>query len=42
VQELAVPMMEMERKQMYARSSYAMRSRMEDGQARKGPDHRPS
>ena len=38
VQELAVPMMEMERKQMYARSSYAMRSRMADGRARKGPD----
>jgi hypothetical protein len=42
ITELAVPMMEMERKQMYARSSYAMRSRMEDGQARKGPDQRGS
>jgi hypothetical protein len=42
VQELAVPMMEMERKLMYARSSYAMRSRMEDGQAMKGPEHRNS
>jgi hypothetical protein len=38
VHELAVPMMEMERKQMYAMSSYAMRSRMADGKARKGPD----
>jgi hypothetical protein len=34
--------MEMERKQMYARTSYAMRSRMEDGKARKGPDLRSS
>ena len=42
VAELAVPMPEMERKLMYARSSYAMRSRMEDGQARKGPDERGS
>ena len=40
VQELAVPMMEMERKQMYARSSYAMRSRMAGGQSMRGPDHR--
>ena len=35
-------MMEMERKQMYARSSYLMNSRMDDGKARKGPDHRSS
>jgi hypothetical protein len=40
VDELAVPMMEMERKQMYASSAYAMRSRMADGTAMKGPDHR--
>jgi uncharacterized protein YegL len=38
VQELAVPMMEIERKRMHALSSYEMRSRMEDGRARKGPD----
>ena len=37
MQELAVPMMEIERKRMHALSSYQMRSRMEDGRARKGP-----
>lgn len=42
VHEVAEPMMEMNRKQMYARSSYAMRSRMPDGQAAKGPDQQGS
>ena len=35
-------MMEMNRKQMYARSSYVMRSRMPDGQAAKGSDQQGS
>ena len=38
VDELAVPMMELSRKLMYADSSYRMRSRMASGQAMKGPD----
>lgn len=42
VHEVAEPMMEMNRKQMYARSSYVMRSRMADGQASKGSDQRGS
>ena len=42
VQELAAPMPEMERKRMHASASYLMRSRMEDGQARKGPDQHGS
>lgn len=42
VAELAVPMREMERKLMYAQSSYAMRSWMEDGKARKMPDEHRS
>jgi len=37
IAELAVPMMEMERKVMYARSSYLMNSRMADGKARRDP-----
>ena len=42
VAELAVPMPEMDRKRMHASASYLMRSRMEDGQARKGPDQHGS
>ena len=38
LQELAAPMMEMERKKMYANSSYLMRSRMADGTAMKNPN----
>jgi Ca-activated chloride channel family protein len=40
--QLAAPMMEMNRKDIYARSSYAMRSRMPDGKARKVPDQQGS
>jgi Ca-activated chloride channel family protein len=40
--ELAAPMMEMNRKQMYANSSYQLRSRMPDGKARKVPDQQGS
>ncbi len=40
--ELAAPMMEMNRKDMYARSSYQLRSRMPDGQARKVPNQHGS
>jgi Ca-activated chloride channel family protein len=38
IDELVVPMMELNRKQMYANSSYAMRSRMADGRAMKDPN----
>jgi Ca-activated chloride channel family protein len=38
VQELAAPMMEMDRKLMYATSSYQLRSREPDGKAMKDPD----
>lgn len=38
LQELAAPMMEMDRKVMYAASAYVMRSRMADGTAMKDPN----
>ena len=38
LQEFAAPMMEMNRKDIYARSSYQMRSRMENGTAMKNPN----
>jgi Ca-activated chloride channel family protein len=38
VQEFTAPMPEMSRKQMYASSSYALRSREPDGRAMRGPD----
>jgi Ca-activated chloride channel family protein len=42
VHEVAIPMMEMNRKQMYARSSYLMRSREPDGSAVKDPNRQGS
>ncbi len=38
LQELVSPMMEMDRKVMYAQSAYAMNSRMADGKATKDPN----
>jgi len=38
LQEFSAPMMEMNRKDIYARSSYQLRSRMEDGTAMKNPN----